>query len=99
MVALPLQRIALHGRGGNGLGHSLEEDGPPRKVTGALLRNPPRLNYRPIVAYLPCIVLWYLKPYPCGMFITLESDVQHLARFIALLVDQLVAYYQQPGEA
>jgi hypothetical protein len=32
------------------------------------------------------------------MLVALEGNVQHLASLIALLVHQLVAYYQQPGE-
>lgn len=33
------------------------------------------------------------------MLVTLEGDVQHLAGLVTLLVHQLIAYYQQPGEA
>jgi hypothetical protein len=33
------------------------------------------------------------------VFVTLEGEVQHLAGLIALLVHELVAYYQQPREA
>ena len=38
-------------------------------------------------------------PYPCGVLVSLEREMQHLTGLVTLLVDQLIANAEQAREA
>lgn len=43
--------------------------------------------------------MYCVSAYPCRVLVGLESQVKHLAGFVALLVDKFIADSQQAGEA